>query len=156
MKLFRTLAFLVCFLGLGAAAQAQTTPFCAGSNSMTVPYNTGSLTISYQVCFPSTTDYSSFTWNGTVTYNHVDWGSGFSINGTMNMVLAYSNNSFSSISFNGGPLNYVVGGQPYTVTFNNLKFNFNSGFQVTSASGTLTLNGVNVGGDPVYWGYLFH
>jgi hypothetical protein len=155
MKLIRTLAFLFCFFGLGAAAQAQTAT-CFGANSMTVPYNQGSLTISYQVCFPSATDFSSFTWNGTVTYNNVNWGDGFSINGSMNMVLSYSANSISSISFNGGPLNYVVNGAPYVVSFNNLTFNFGPNFQVVGATGTLTLNGVNVGGDPMYWGYIFH
>jgi hypothetical protein len=156
MKMFRTLAFLLCFFGLGAAAQAQTTPFCAGNGSVSVPYNQGSLSVSYQVCFPSATDFSSFTWNGTVTYNNVDWGNGFSVNGTMNMVLTYSNNSFSSIALNGGPLNYTVGGQPYVVTFNNLTFNFNSGFQVTSATGTLSINGTPVAAANGYWGYLFH
>jgi hypothetical protein len=156
MRSIRLFAFLFCLLGLGAAAEAQTTPFCAGNGSASVPYNQGSLSISYQVCFPSATDFSSFTWNGTVTYNNVDWGNGFSVNGTMNMVLTYSNNSFSSIALNGGPLNYVVGGQPYVVTFNNLVFNFGPNLQATSATGSLSINGVPVGAATGYWGYLFH
>jgi hypothetical protein len=157
MRSIRLFAFLFCLLGLGAAAQAQSvTPTCySAPTPLVVQYNTGTLSITYQVCF-NTADYSSFTWNGTVTYSHVDWGNGFSIDGSMNLVVNYAANSISSISFNGGPLNYVVGGQPYVVTFNNLVFNFGPNFQATGASGQLTINGVNVAGDTAYWGYLFH
>jgi hypothetical protein len=158
MKLLRTLAFLLCFFGLGAAAQAQTQCVSSGTGPLVVTYPNGggSISINYQVCFDAANPSSSFTWNGTVTYNNVDWGNGFSVNGTMNMVLTYSNNSFSSIALNGGPLNYVVGGQPHVVTFNNLTFNFGSGFQVTSASGGLTIDGGSVPVQNGYWGYLFH
>lgn len=156
MKLFRTLAFLVCFFGLGAAAQAQTTPTCYSSPTpLTVAYaGGGSISITYQVCFNNPNDYTSFTYNGAVTYNNVNWGN-VSINGTMNIAMNYSQTGISSIAFNGGPLNYVVNGAPYVVSFNNLTFNFGQGFQVTGATGTITINGQNVGGDPMYWGYLF-
>jgi hypothetical protein len=155
MKMFRTLAFLLCFFGLGAAAQAQTQ--CVSSQTpLTVAYPNGggSISITYQVCFDPASPTSAFTYNGTVTYNNVNWGN-VTINGTMNIVMNYSSTGISSIAFNGGPLNYVVNGAPYVVSFNNLTFNFGQGFQVTGASGSLTLNGQNVGGDPMYWGYLF-
>jgi uncharacterized membrane protein len=157
MRALRTLAFLLCFVCFGAPAQAQSqTQSCFSANTpVVVAYGTGTISISYQVCFTSA-DFSSFNWTGTVTYNNVNWGGGFSINGAMNLVVNYSANSISSIAFNGGPLNYVIGGQPYVVSFNNLTFNFSPGFQVSGATGTLSINGVPYGGDPVYWGYLFH
>jgi hypothetical protein len=159
MRSIRLFAFLFCLLGLGAAAQAQTTPICYSAPApvqVSYPNGGGTINIAYQVCFNNPTDYSSFTWNGTVTYNNVNFGTGFTINGSMSILLNYAANSISSISFNGGPLNYVVGGQPYVVTFNNLVFNFGPNFQATGAGGQLTINGVNVAGDTAYWGYLFH
>ncbi len=125
------------------------------STPFVVSYASGSISIAYQLC-PISPDFSSFTWNGTITYNNVNWGSGYSINGNVSLVLTYASNSINSIEFTGGPLNYTIGGHPYTVDFNNLTFNFNNTFTVVSATGSLTINGQTVTGNGVYWAYLFH
>ncbi|MBV8465346.1 MAG: hypothetical protein JO218_05315, partial [Burkholderiales bacterium] len=56
----------------------------------------------------------------------------------------------------GGPLTYQIGANTYTVTFNNLAFNFTQFPSVGSASGSLVINGATYNGATAYWPFLFH
>jgi hypothetical protein len=148
-------AVLLFIAGAFGSANAQT-PYCIGSQTpVTVGYATGSIAINYQLCFPSLGNTSSFYWNSTMTYTNVSFDGSFSINGSMNMQLNFSNSAINSVVFNGGPLTYTIGGQTYTVSFNNLSYTLNSSFQVGSPTGLLTINGVTYAADTAYFAYLF-
>jgi len=156
------IAVFVFLAGAFGSASAQTAPQCFTSpNPMTFAYQSGSITITYQVCTsvsntvpPTSTSY----WQSTMTYNNVSFDGGFTINGSMSMQLNFSGGSdfsITSVAFSGGPLTYNIGGQIYTVTFNNLSFSLNNAFQVGAPSGSLTINGVEVPAATDYFAYLF-
>ena len=148
-------AVLLVVAGAFGSASAQT-PYCPVTNqSLTIPYVVGSISISYGVCYPSMTDFSSFYWSSTMTYNNVSFDGSFSINGSMGMQLNFASNAVSSVVLSGGPLNYSIGGQPYTVTFNNLTYGLTAALQPLSWTGSLTVNGTNYPADSSYWSYLF-
>jgi hypothetical protein len=149
--------------GSFGSVNAQT-PYCVGSQAPVtvnygtqgIPHATGSISLSYQLCFPSLGNTSSFYWDGTMTYNNVSFDGSFGINGAMRITLNFANQAMSTIAFNGGPLTYTISGQPpYTVSFNNLSYTLNSAFQVGSPTGSLTVNGVNYPADTKYFAYLF-
>ena len=151
--------FVAAFLPANAAQKddtciTQSTPFvvnyaAAGTGG------TGTISITYSICY-SGTNYSNIYWSSTMTYNNVSWGGGFSVNGSLGMQLDINNSVISSVSFNGGPLTYQIGANTYTVTFNNLAFNFTQFPSVGSASGSLVINGATYNGATAYWPFLFH
>ncbi len=145
-------AVLLIVAGTFGSAHAQTAQ-CLGNSSLPISYSSGSILISYQIC--STNRFSSFYWNSTMTYNNVSFDGSFSIDGSMNMRLDFANNAISSVVFSGGPLTYTISGQPYTVTFNNLTFGFNSAFQPVTTTGSLSINGAVFPADTAYFAYLF-
>jgi hypothetical protein len=148
-------AVLLFVAGAFGSANAQT-PYCVGSQTpVAVGYATGKISISYQLCFPSFGNTSSFYWDGTITYNNVSFDGSFSINGSMGIKLNFTNNAISSVVFSGGPLIYTISGQTYTVSFNNLSYTFNSAYQPGSPTGFLTINGVTYAADTAYFTYLF-
>lgn len=148
-------AVLLFIVGALNSAQAQTLPCIGSQTPVVVGYATGSISLSYQLC-PTAPDYSSFYWNGTMTYSNVSFDGSFSINGSMSIRLDFANNAISSVAFNGGPLTYMISGQQYTVTFNNLAYSLNSAFQVGAPTGSLTINNVVYPADTAYFAYLFH
>lgn len=148
-------AVLLIVAGAFGSANAQTSQCYSSPTPVTVGYSTGSITISYQICYPSASNYSSFYWNSTMTYNNVSFDGSFRINGSMSMQLNFSNSAINSVVFNGGPLTYTISGQTYTVLFNDLYYGFNSAFQPVSTGGSLTINGMTYAADTAYWAYLF-
>ena len=160
MFLKRLLIAVTVFLaGAVGTAGAQTAPQCVASQSpLTFPYQSGSITISYKVCFSATAPQGASYWESTMTYNNVSFHGGFTINASMSMQLNFSAGSdfsITSVAFNGGPLTYNIGGQAYTVSFNNLAFSLNNAFQVGTPSGSLTINGVVYPASTEYFAYLF-
>jgi hypothetical protein len=141
------LLITACALGSGPAQAA----LCTGNASVPISYSSGSILIRYQICATS----SSFYWDSTVTYSNVSFDGSFQINGSMNMRLDFAGNNISSVVFSGGPLTFTVGAQPYTVTFDNLSFGFNSALQPVTTTGSLTVNGVVHPADTAYFRYLF-
>jgi hypothetical protein len=154
MNLKRFFAAVV-LVAAGAFGSAHSQTFCPTPGSVSVPYASGSISISYQICFPSQTNFSSFYWDSTMTYSNVSFDGSFRINGSMKMRLDFANNAISSVAFNGGPLTYTISGQPYTVQFNNLTYSLNNAFQVGAPTGSLTINGVLYPADTAYFAYLF-
>jgi len=148
-------AVLLVVAGTFGSANAQSVPFCPSPGSLTVPYATGSIAIAYTVCFPSQTNFSSFYWDATMTYNNVSFDGSFQINGSMKMTLNFAGQAISSVVFSGGPLTYTISGQAYTVSFNNLTYTLNNAFQPGSPTGSLVINGVNYPADTAYFAYLF-
>ena len=146
-------AVLLFVAGAFGSVNAQTIPCQPGS--LTVPYSTGSISITYQLCGLSVTNQSSFYWDATMTYNNVSFDGSFRITGSMGMRLNFVSGAISSVVFSGGPLSYTIGGQTYTVSFNNLTYSLNSRLQPGSPTGTLTINGVTYPADTQYFAYLF-
>ena len=132
--------------GAFGSVNAQTLPCTPGS--LSVPYATGSISISYQVCISP-----SLYWDGTMTYNNVSFDGSFSINGSMSMRLNFTGRAIGSVIFNGGPLTYTASGRPYTVLFNNLSYGLSS--VPMSVSGSLTVNGVTYPGSMEHLGLVF-
>ena len=153
LKKFFVAVLLTAVGGFGSA-HAQTLPCIGSQTPVVVGYATGSISLSYQLC-PTTPNYSSFYWDGTMTYSNVSFDGSFSVNGSMSIRLDFANNAMSSIAFNGGPLTYTIGGQPHTVTFNNLAYSLNSAFQVGAPTGSLTVDSVVYPADTAYFAYLF-
>lgn len=116
----------------------------------------GSISMSYQLCYPTTTNFGNSYWAGKMAYNNVSYDGTFQIAGTVDAIIYWSDNSISAITMNGGPLNYTVNGKAYSVTANNLTYTFNQAFQPVVALGTLTINGATVRADTAYWPFLFH
>jgi len=145
-------AVVVLLFAAGAfgSANAQSFSIPCQPGSLNMPYARGSISISYNVCFSPT-----MYWDATMTYNNVSFDGSFSINGAMSMRLNFAGQSISSVVFSGGPLTYTIGGQPYTVSFNNLSFSLNSAFQAGAPSGSLTINGQTVPASTEYFAYLF-
>lgn len=152
MKRF-LVAVLLTVAGAFGPVNAQTAPCTPGF--LSVPYATGSISITYQVCIPSLANPTSFYWDSTMSYNNVSFDGSFRINGSMGMRLNFATSAISSVVFNGGPLTYTISGQPYTVSFNNLSFSLNSAFQPGSPTGFLTINGVTYPASTQYFAYLF-
>ena len=141
---------------LTGAQAAQVGNICISVNTpVVVHYTTGTMSIVYQIC-ANPLKPQAVSWEGVVTYNNVSWGDGFTVNGSTNLQINFTGDAISSINFNGGPLTFTIGGHPYAVTFDNLQFAFTTGFQVSSATGGLTINGVTANADAAYWQYLFH
>ena len=153
----RRVLFAVLLIAAGAFGSVSAQTCVNSAQPVAVSYPTGgSISISYQICYPSLTNFTSFYWSSTMTYNNVSFDGSYRINGSLGMRLNWANNAIGSVVFTGGPLTYTFGATPYTVSFNNLTFNFNSAFQPTTSTGSLTINGQTVAADNAYWGFLFH
>lgn len=151
-------ALILTVAGAFGAVQAQTQCISSGTlpySYSNVPGGSGSISIAYQLCYPSLLNATSFYMSSTMTYNNVSFDGSFKINGSMNMQLNFANSAFSSITFSGGPLTFTVSGQPYTVTFNNLAFALSSTMKPSNPTGSLTINGTNYPADVAYFGFLF-
>lgn len=161
MDLERILVAMLLFLaGSFGAVHADTcvgSPPPAGSSPQVfVSYPAGgSISISYQLCYPTSTSFGTSYWTGTMTYDKANFDGSAQISGAVDVQVNWSNNVIRSITLNGGPLTYVEDGQSHVMWLKNLMYTFNSSFQPVIAWGTLTVDGFTYRADLAHWSRLF-
>jgi len=107
---------------------------------------TGTLKLSGDICLVNNTYSGPVTGTSNVSYSNYSADGSFSVDGQY--ILSYSSDSVSPaatsliVTYNGGPITYVFGGQNYSVEFQNLSYSFDGQMQQTGESGSILLNGV--------------
>ena len=155
MNPVRTL-FSVLLLAVGVIGSAHAQDLCTKSpKPLTATYaGGGNITVSYQICLTGSHPTAVY-WDSSMTYDKVSFDGSFQVDGSVDMRLNWSNDAIGSLVFRNGPLIFTVDGDQYVITFNNLTFNFDDGFQLLGTTGTLTVNGLTVAADKAYLAYLF-
>jgi len=88
--------------------------------------------------------------NGTVNIAYSEYSADGSITSDGSVILDYTSDSVSpsastlTVTYNGGPVTYTVGGQEYEVEFQNLSYTFDGEMNQTSESGNILLSGESV------------
>lgn len=130
--------------GLGGVSGTQCQPYSA-----TIPGQvSGTIGISGEVCTNILNPNTDMTGTGTVTFTHYAASQKFTADGSFNLTYTLStpaNPQSYTILYNGGPVNYTVGGTTYEVYYKDLSFTFayvaGSKPQLSAFSGGVTING---------------
>jgi len=151
----------LCFISQLSFAQGQCQNISMTSSAEQVAafQGTGSVTIKGDLCvtFNPATYAAQTSGNLAIYFNQFSYDKayGFSMTGGFNIL--YSSNTQPlevKLTYDGGPINYMINGQSYEVYYQNLQLNMDASMQYISATGGATVNGVYMPAENIPYEFL--
>lgn len=161
MHIIKRVLFSIFFMfSLSISAQQQCSQINITTSESTPGFTGfGSVSINGDMCvvidMTTYTTQSSGTFN--IQFNQFSYNpSNFTMSGNMTIDFAMSTAQpmSATMSYNGGPVNYIIDGQSYEVYYQNLQINLDPFMQYINASGGVTVNGQYLPAENIPYDYL--
>lgn len=161
-QLFLSLIFLLYSFSVLAIQTCQPVNITGSAETLPNFQGQGSVNISGDICanvdISNPQAGSTSTGNLAITFNSFSYSAAnFTMTGSFDLIYSYNANTSApavQLTYNGGPINYMVDGQSYEVYYNNLQINMDSAYQYVDMTGSLTLNGQEIPVENIPYEYL--